>query len=82
MVRVGDGQGLEELFSRTRKIRRSIITAGQETAAADFGRPHGESKTLSGPSGTAVLNGAAAPLVEVNVESPHPVREHGGGDDA
>jgi cyclohexadieny/prephenate dehydrogenase len=82
MVRVGDGAGLEELFTRTRAIRRSIITAGQETAAADFGRPHGEAPTLSGPSGTAVLNGAPAPLVDVNVEVPQPVREHGGGDDA
>jgi cyclohexadieny/prephenate dehydrogenase len=39
-VRVGDGPGMEALFTRTRAIRRSIITAGQETAAADFGRPH------------------------------------------
>jgi cyclohexadieny/prephenate dehydrogenase len=39
-VRVGDGPGLEELFTRTRAIRRSIIDAGQETAAPDFGRPH------------------------------------------
>lgn len=40
MVRMGDGPGLEALFTRTRAIRRSIIDAGQETAAADFGRPH------------------------------------------
>ncbi|HEV7275623.1 MAG TPA: prephenate/arogenate dehydrogenase family protein [Devosiaceae bacterium] len=39
-VRVGDGPAMESLFTRTREIRRSIITAGQETAAADFGRPH------------------------------------------
>lgn len=39
-VRVGDGEALETLFSRTRAIRRSIITAGQETAQPDFGRPH------------------------------------------
>lgn len=39
-VRVGDGPGLEALFTRTRAIRRSIINAGQETAAPDFGRPH------------------------------------------
>ncbi len=39
-VRIGDGAALEELFTRTRAIRRSIIDAGQETAAADFGRPH------------------------------------------
>ena len=82
MVRVGDGPGMEALFTRTRKIRRSIITAGQETAAADFGRPHGAAKTISGPSGTAILDGAPAPLVETNVEPDNPVREHGGGDDA
>ncbi|MEP7240026.1 MAG: prephenate/arogenate dehydrogenase family protein [Devosia sp.] len=82
MVRIGDGDGMEELFTRTRKIRRSIITAGQETAAADFGRPHPAAATLRGPSGTAVLDGAPAPLVEVNVEPDRPVREHGGGDDA
>ena len=82
MVRVGDGEGMEALFTRTRKIRRSIITAGQETAAADFGRPHGDGKTISGPSGTAVLDGAPAPLVDTNVEPDQPVREHGGGDDA
>jgi cyclohexadieny/prephenate dehydrogenase len=82
MVRVGDGNGMEELFTRTRKVRRSIITAGQETAAADFGRPHGEAATLSGPSGTVVLDGTAAPLLDINVEPDNPVREHGGGDDA
>ena len=32
-VRVGDGPGLEELFTRTRAIRRSIIDVGQDTAA-------------------------------------------------
>jgi cyclohexadieny/prephenate dehydrogenase len=82
MVRVGDGPGLEDLFTRTRKIRRSIITAGQETAAPDFGRPHGDVKTISGPSGTALAEGTAAPLVDTNVEVASPVREHGGGDDA
>jgi cyclohexadieny/prephenate dehydrogenase len=64
-VRDGDGPAMEALFTRTRAIRRSIITAGQETAAPDFGRPH-----------------AAEPALEVNVEPPAPVREHGGGDDA
>jgi cyclohexadieny/prephenate dehydrogenase len=39
-VRTGDGPALEALFTRTRAIRRSIINAGQETAAPDFGRPH------------------------------------------
>ena len=82
MVRVGDGPGMEALFTRTRRIRRSIITAGQETAAPDFGRPHGATTRISGPSGTTELTGAPAPLLDVNVEVAHPVREHGGGDDA
>jgi cyclohexadieny/prephenate dehydrogenase len=64
-VRDGDGPSMEALFTRTRAIRRSIITAGQETAAPDFGRPH-----------------AVEPEVEINVEPPQPVREHGGGEDA
>ena len=40
-IRWGDGTALFDLFSRTRSIRKSIIEAGQETAAPDFGRPHG-----------------------------------------
>ncbi len=40
-VRVGDGPMLEDWFTRTRAIRRSIIDVGQDTAAPDFGRPHG-----------------------------------------
>jgi cyclohexadieny/prephenate dehydrogenase len=43
-VRVGDGEALETLFTRTRAVRRSIIAAGQETEAPDFGRPHGDPK--------------------------------------
>jgi cyclohexadieny/prephenate dehydrogenase len=42
MIRWGDGEGLFELFSRTRAIRRGIIAEGQETAAPDFGRHIGE----------------------------------------
>jgi cation transport protein ChaC len=38
MIRRGDGQGLYELFTRTRAIRRGIVEIGQETAAPDFGR--------------------------------------------
>ena len=38
MIRWGDGDGLFELFTRTRAIRRGIIEQGQETASADFGR--------------------------------------------
>ena len=48
-VRVGDGPGLEALFTRTRAIRRSIINAGQETAAPDFGRPHPGEKAEPAP---------------------------------
>jgi cyclohexadieny/prephenate dehydrogenase len=40
-IRRGDGEALEEHFARTRAIRRGVIEAGQDTAAADFGRPHG-----------------------------------------
>ena len=68
-VRVGDGAAMEELFTRTRQIRRSIITAGQETAAADFGRPHGATDV-----GTAVPAPKDTPVIGV--------REHGGGEDA
>ncbi len=38
MIRWGDGEGLFDLFTRTRSIRRTIIAQGQETAVADFGR--------------------------------------------
>ena len=41
MIRYGEGDKLFDLFTRTRAIRRGIIEAGQETAAPDFGRPHG-----------------------------------------
>ena len=44
MVRSGDGDGLFDLFTRTRAIRRGIIAQGQETAAPDFGRRVSESK--------------------------------------
>lgn len=37
-IRWGDGEQLFDLFTRTRSIRRSIIEAGQETDAPDFGR--------------------------------------------
>src|SRR5437588_7538990 len=37
-IRWGDGEGLHELFTRTRTIRRGIIAEGQETSAPDFGR--------------------------------------------
>ncbi len=40
-IRTGDGEHLHAYFARTRAIRRSIIEAGQDVAAPDFGRPHG-----------------------------------------
>ncbi len=39
-IRRGDGEVLFEHFTRTRAIRRGIVNLGQETASADFGRPH------------------------------------------
>ena len=38
MIENDDGDGLFDLFTRTRAIRRGIIDQGQETAAPDFGR--------------------------------------------
>ena len=38
MIRWSDGDGLFELFTRTRAIRRGIIEQGQETPTPDFGR--------------------------------------------
>ena len=37
-IRWGEGDKLFELFSRTRTIRRSIVEAGQDVDAPDFGR--------------------------------------------
>ncbi len=37
-IRGGDGDYLHDYFTRTRTIRRSIIEAGQDTDAPDFGR--------------------------------------------
>jgi cyclohexadieny/prephenate dehydrogenase len=45
MIRYGNGDGLFDLFTRTRAIRRGIIAQGQETAAPDFGRRTDENGT-------------------------------------
>ena len=37
-IRRGDGEALFEHFSRTRAIRRGIVSIGQDEAAANFGR--------------------------------------------
>jgi cyclohexadieny/prephenate dehydrogenase len=39
-IRWADGDQLFNLFARTRAIRRGIVETGQDSAAADFGRPH------------------------------------------
>lgn len=39
-IRRGDGAKLEDWFTRTRAIRRSIIAEGQDDPAPDFGRRH------------------------------------------
>jgi cyclohexadieny/prephenate dehydrogenase len=39
-IRRNDGEALFEHFTRTRAIRRGIVETGQDSAAADFGRPH------------------------------------------
>jgi cyclohexadieny/prephenate dehydrogenase len=39
-IRRGDGEALFEHFTRTRAIRRGIVETGQDSAVADFGRPH------------------------------------------
>jgi cyclohexadieny/prephenate dehydrogenase len=39
-IRWSDGDQLFNLFTRTRDIRRGIVEIGQDSAAADFGRPH------------------------------------------
>jgi cyclohexadieny/prephenate dehydrogenase len=37
-IRWGEGEKLQDLFTRTREIRRGVIEAGQETSEPDFGR--------------------------------------------
>ncbi|MFT3732218.1 MAG: prephenate/arogenate dehydrogenase family protein [Hyphomicrobium sp.] len=37
-IRFGDGEMLEQTFTKARAIRRGIIQAGQDTAQPDFGR--------------------------------------------
>ncbi len=41
-IRNADGQKLFDTFTESRRIRREIIDAGQDTAAANFGRDKGE----------------------------------------
>jgi cyclohexadieny/prephenate dehydrogenase len=52
-IRWGDGDKLQDLFTRTRAIRRGIIDAGQETAEPDFGRHHGAAPQTAAPEPVA-----------------------------
>jgi cyclohexadieny/prephenate dehydrogenase len=45
-IEAADGDTLFEQFTRTREIRRGIVAAGQDSEAADFGRPR---PTLQAP---------------------------------
>jgi cyclohexadieny/prephenate dehydrogenase len=45
-IRYGDGETLFHLFTEARLTRRGIIQAGQDTAAPDFGRPHGATEPV------------------------------------
>lgn len=57
-IRWGDGDKLFDLFTRTRAIRRSIVEAGQDTDAVDFGRRAAET-----PEAKAAGNPAEAEAV-------------------
>ena len=48
MIRWGDGEGLFDLFTRTRAVRRAIIDAGQDSAAPNFGRNPAHAKPEGG----------------------------------
>jgi len=43
-IRNADGQKLFNTFTESRRIRREIIDAGQDTAAVNFGRDKDEKK--------------------------------------
>jgi cyclohexadieny/prephenate dehydrogenase len=48
-IRLGDGDALFNLFTRTRAIRRGIVEIGQDSATPDFGRPHPALEALPRP---------------------------------
>lgn len=45
-IRRGDADSLQELFTRTRDMRRKIVDAGQDTSEANFGRNVSDDSTL------------------------------------
>ncbi len=81
-IRFGDGAKLFELFTDARQLRRSIIEAGQDTAAADFGRhavhtphPAGSAKAESDAAIKNTPHPAGSAKAESDVaikKAPHP----------
>lgn len=50
-IRRGDGDALFDHFTRTRAIRRGIVSIGQDSANPDFGRPHPHLPGKDAPKG-------------------------------
>ena len=50
-IRWGDGETLFDLFTRTRAIRRGIVSSGQDADVPDFGRRQAETSSPALPSG-------------------------------
>ena len=50
MIRHGDGEGLFDLFTRTRAIRLGIVAQGQDAATPDFGRRGAVETPPAGPN--------------------------------
>jgi cyclohexadieny/prephenate dehydrogenase len=48
-IRLGDGDALFNLFTRTRAIRRGIVEIGQDSETPDFGRPHPALQSMPRP---------------------------------
>jgi len=63
-IRMGDGDALQALFTRTRAIRRGIIEAGQETAETDFGRHHGHAPQAAAPGGEEAKAAGKPPVAK------------------
>ena len=55
-IRWGDGEKLFDLFTRTRAVRRSIIEAGQDIDAPDFGRQGGSDGNRQSAAGDRPLD--------------------------
>jgi cyclohexadieny/prephenate dehydrogenase len=69
-IRWGDGDALHALFTRTRAIRRSIVEAGQDTDAPNFGRQPLHRAASPGAAGGAATPAAAATEISAMGEAP------------